>query len=58
MGNNYFNAVCDADDTLQITDSEDNLQRLHHSFNQSAKELNMIINTYKAKYRPSNIQRT
>ncbi|GJQ78213.1 hypothetical protein Trydic_g2542 [Trypoxylus dichotomus] len=30
--------------TVLIADSEDNLQRLLYSFNQSAKQLNMIIN--------------
>ncbi|GJQ84851.1 hypothetical protein Trydic_g472 [Trypoxylus dichotomus] len=49
MGNTYFNVVCYADDVVLIAESEDNLQRLFHFFNQSAKQLNMISNTDKTK---------
>ncbi|GJQ76099.1 putative Si dkeyp-35f12.3 [Trypoxylus dichotomus] len=49
MGNTYLNAVCYPDDTVLIADSEDNLQRLPHSFNQSAKQLNMVVTTDKTK---------
>jgi len=49
MGNTYFNVVCYADDAVPIADSEDDLQRLIHSFNQSVKQLNMVINTDKTK---------
>lgn len=49
MGNTFFHAVCYADDAALIADSEDNLQRLLHSFNTKAKELNMLINTEKTK---------
>jgi len=48
-GNTYFNVVCYADDTVLIADSEDDLQRLLHSFNQSAKQFNMVITTDKTK---------
>ncbi|GJQ73037.1 hypothetical protein Trydic_g1670 [Trypoxylus dichotomus] len=41
--------VCYADDAVLIADSGDNLQRSLRSLNQSAKQLNMIINTDKAK---------
>ncbi|GJQ71116.1 hypothetical protein Trydic_g1021 [Trypoxylus dichotomus] len=49
MGNTYFDAVCYANDTVVIADSEDNLQRSLHFFNQSVKQLNMTINTDKTK---------
>ncbi|GJQ65280.1 putative Si dkeyp-35f12.3 [Trypoxylus dichotomus] len=49
MGNSNFKSVCYVHDTILITDSEDNLQKLLHSFNQSAKQLNMFINTDKTK---------
>ncbi|GJQ83106.1 putative Si dkeyp-35f12.3 [Trypoxylus dichotomus] len=49
MSNTYFNPVCWVDDTVLIAVPEDTLQRLLHSFNQSAKGLNMIINTDKSK---------
>jgi len=45
----YFNDVCYADDAVLMADSEDKLQRFFHSFNQSAKQLNMLINTDKTK---------
>jgi len=50
MENTYFNVVCYADDAVLIADSEDDLQSLLHSFNQSAKQLNMVYNTDKTKY--------
>jgi len=46
MGNTYFNVVCYAEKTKR---SEDDLQTLLHSFNQSSKQLNMVINTDKTK---------
>jgi len=49
MGNTYFNAVCYAYDAVLIADFEDDLQRLLHFFNQSAKQLNMDINTDKTR---------
>lgn len=49
MGGTFFHAVCYADDAVLIADSEENLQRLLHSFNTQAKELNMVINTEKTK---------
>lgn len=35
--NNFFHAVCYAGDAALIADSEDNFQRLLHSFNTKAK---------------------
>ncbi|XP_045466553.1 uncharacterized protein LOC123675250 [Harmonia axyridis] len=49
MGNMYFHVVSYADDAVLISDSEDDLQRILHAFNQEAKSLNMLINTTKTK---------
>lgn len=49
MENTFFHAVCYADEAVLIADSEDNLQRLLHSFNTKAKDLNMLINPENTK---------
>ncbi|GJQ68145.1 putative Si dkeyp-35f12.3 [Trypoxylus dichotomus] len=47
--NTHFNAICYADGAVLIANSEDSFQRLLHTFNQSEKQQNMIINTDKTK---------
>lgn len=49
MGNERIQILCYADDTVLIAENEDDLQRLLHIFNTTAKKLNMKISTEKTK---------
>ncbi|XP_056641560.1 uncharacterized protein LOC130448295 [Diorhabda sublineata] len=47
IGNRNITILCSADDAVLISNSEDNLQRMLHIFNKTAKEYNMEITTEK-----------
>lgn len=49
MGTKNISIICYADDAVIVAESEDNLQKLLHTFNQTAKQLNMVISTSKTK---------
>lgn len=49
MGNTCFKVVCYADDAALIAESEDELQRLLHAFDQKAIRDNMEIKAEKTK---------
>lgn len=49
MGNKNLTILCYADDAVLIADTEDNLQKLLHNFNITAKQYNMIVSTEKTK---------
>lgn len=49
MGNRSVNVICYADDAVLVADSEDELQRILHVFNLTAKEYNMKVSAKKTK---------
>lgn len=49
MGNREIQILCYADDTVLIAEDEDDLQRLLHQFNITAKKFNMKISAEKTK---------
>ena len=49
MGNKEVRILCYADDVVLVAESEDDLQRLLHQFNKTAKKFNMVISTAKTK---------
>lgn len=49
MGNKEIQILCYADDTILIAENEDDLQRLMHQFNITAKKFNMKISAEKTK---------
>lgn len=49
MGDNTISVVCYADDAILLARSEDDLQRILHEFNTTAKMFNMQISSEKTK---------
>ncbi|KAK9887098.1 hypothetical protein WA026_020042 [Henosepilachna vigintioctopunctata] len=49
MGDKEISILCYADDAVLIAENEDDLQRLLHQFNLTAKSFNMIISASKTK---------
>lgn len=49
MGNQQIGILCYADDAVLIAESEDDLQRMLHKFNTTARQYIMIISTEKTK---------
>lgn len=49
MGDQEITILCYADDAVLVAENEDDLQRLLHRFNCTAKSLNMTISTQKTK---------
>ena len=49
MGDQEITILCYADDAVLVAENENDLQRLLHRFNCTAKSLNMIISTQKTK---------
>lgn len=49
MGDKEINIICYADDAALVAESEDDLQRLLHQLNRTAKSFNMIIADTKTK---------
>lgn len=49
LRNRNINIICYADDAVLIADSEDELQRILHTFNMTAKKYNMKVSAAKTK---------
>ena len=49
MVNNEIKILCHADDAVPVAEGEDDLQRLLHQFNKTAKKFNMVISAAKTK---------
>lgn len=49
IGNQQIKIVCYADDAVLISENEDGLQRLLHSFQLSARKWNMIVSVPKTQ---------